>query len=312
MPNLTLVKLLPSACPCPAVFPGSHHQAVPLPAARWGRRNFFCIFFFLQRFFLCHLTTSASPPPLLEEKPLPPPPPPKHHRWAEAKPRPIRANFAPPRASHGKGAGPPLRARGREPRPPSAVPAQRRSRPPSRRSAPWRLRARKRAPRRAWRGGGPGPGFLAARGAMSEVVERTLSALPALLGPQHPAGPGPGRPSAGSRLGSLIRSITALGSKHVRAGACLPAPPRSSPRAPQGPRVPGAAAGGAPSPLGAPARGWVSAALRRGAGLCPRCWAARQVLVTSSCFVSRLQSRARFKVRLISFPRKKKSSSSRR
>uniref|UniRef100_A0A8B9ILF1 AP-4 complex subunit epsilon n=1 Tax=Anser cygnoides TaxID=8845 RepID=A0A8B9ILF1_ANSCY len=48
---------------------------------------------------------------------------------------------------------------------------------------------------------------------MSDVVERTLSALPALLGPQHPAA-GPGRLPATSRLGSLIRSITALTSKH--------------------------------------------------------------------------------------------------
>ncbi|XP_075016164.1 AP-4 complex subunit epsilon-1 isoform X2 [Calonectris borealis] len=54
---------------------------------------------------------------------------------------------------------------------------------------------------------------------MSDVVERTLSVLPGLLG-QHDlgAGPGgaggPGRVSATSRLGSLIRSITALTSKH--------------------------------------------------------------------------------------------------
>uniref|UniRef100_A0A8C3IZS3 AP-4 complex subunit epsilon n=1 Tax=Chrysemys picta bellii TaxID=8478 RepID=A0A8C3IZS3_CHRPI len=52
---------------------------------------------------------------------------------------------------------------------------------------------------------------------MSDVVERTLSALPGLLGQQDPgAGPGggPGRVSATSRLGGLIRSITALSSKH--------------------------------------------------------------------------------------------------
>ncbi|XP_057253422.1 AP-4 complex subunit epsilon-1 isoform X2 [Pezoporus wallicus] len=53
---------------------------------------------------------------------------------------------------------------------------------------------------------------------MSDVVERTLSVLPGLLG-QHdpgagPGGGGPGRASATSRLGSLIRSITALTSKH--------------------------------------------------------------------------------------------------
>ncbi|KAM9275849.1 AP-4 complex subunit epsilon-1 isoform 1-T1 [Morus bassanus] len=54
---------------------------------------------------------------------------------------------------------------------------------------------------------------------MSDVVERTLSVLPGLLGQHEPgAGPGgaggPGRVSATSRLGSLIRSITALTSKH--------------------------------------------------------------------------------------------------
>ncbi|KAI1235113.1 hypothetical protein IHE44_0002745, partial [Lamprotornis superbus] len=54
---------------------------------------------------------------------------------------------------------------------------------------------------------------------MSDVVERTLSALPGLLG-QHDTGAGlggaggPGRVSASSRLGSLIRNITALTSKH--------------------------------------------------------------------------------------------------
>ncbi|KAM6352626.1 AP-4 complex subunit epsilon-1 isoform 3-T3 [Alca torda] len=55
---------------------------------------------------------------------------------------------------------------------------------------------------------------------MSDVVERTLSALPGLLGQQEPgaglggAGGGPARVSVTSRLGSLIRSITALTSKH--------------------------------------------------------------------------------------------------
>ena len=54
---------------------------------------------------------------------------------------------------------------------------------------------------------------------MSDVVERTLGVLPALLG-QHEPGAGPGgaggphRLSASSRLGSLIRNITALTSKH--------------------------------------------------------------------------------------------------
>ncbi|XP_060611256.2 AP-4 complex subunit epsilon-1 [Anolis sagrei] len=55
---------------------------------------------------------------------------------------------------------------------------------------------------------------------MSDVVERTLSALPALLGPQEPGGGraggggGGGGRQAASRLGGLIRSITALASKH--------------------------------------------------------------------------------------------------
>lgn len=57
---------------------------------------------------------------------------------------------------------------------------------------------------------------------MSDVMERTLSVLPGLLG-QHDLGAGlrgvggPGRVSATSRLGSLIRNITTLTSKHVRA-----------------------------------------------------------------------------------------------
>lgn len=59
---------------------------------------------------------------------------------------------------------------------------------------------------------------------MSDVVERTLSALPGLLGQREPGagldggggGGGAGRSSATSRLGGLIRSITALASKHVR------------------------------------------------------------------------------------------------
>ncbi|RMB94391.1 hypothetical protein DUI87_29201 [Hirundo rustica rustica] len=61
---------------------------------------------------------------------------------------------------------------------------------------------------------------------MSDVVERTLSALPGLLGQHDPgAGPGgaggPGRVSASSRLGSLIRSITALTSKHRLMKECM-------------------------------------------------------------------------------------------
>ncbi|XP_062998596.1 AP-4 complex subunit epsilon-1 [Elgaria multicarinata webbii] len=63
---------------------------------------------------------------------------------------------------------------------------------------------------------------------MSDVVERTLSALPGLLGQHEPGaglggggaggggggGGGAGRSAATSRLGGLIRSITALASKH--------------------------------------------------------------------------------------------------
>ncbi|XP_054858863.1 AP-4 complex subunit epsilon-1 [Eublepharis macularius] len=60
---------------------------------------------------------------------------------------------------------------------------------------------------------------------MSDVVQRTLSALPGLLGQHDPGGGlgggggaagggGPGGGSATSRLGGLIRSITALTSKH--------------------------------------------------------------------------------------------------
>ncbi|KAM6257374.1 AP-4 complex subunit epsilon-1 isoform 1-T1 [Porphyrio hochstetteri] len=54
---------------------------------------------------------------------------------------------------------------------------------------------------------------------MSDVVERTLSVLPGLLRQHEPGAAsggagGPGRVSATGRLGSLIRSITALTSKH--------------------------------------------------------------------------------------------------
>ncbi|KAJ7409482.1 adaptor related protein complex 4 epsilon 1 subunit [Willisornis vidua] len=61
---------------------------------------------------------------------------------------------------------------------------------------------------------------------MSDVVERTLSALPGLLG-QHDSGAGPSgaggpaRVSSSSRLGSLIRSITALTSKHRLMKECM-------------------------------------------------------------------------------------------
>nr|XP_056721850.1 AP-4 complex subunit epsilon-1 [Euleptes europaea] len=50
---------------------------------------------------------------------------------------------------------------------------------------------------------------------MSDAVQRTLSALPGWLGQAEPgAGPGGGGGPATSRLGGLIRSITALTSKH--------------------------------------------------------------------------------------------------
>ncbi|XP_059917333.1 AP-4 complex subunit epsilon-1 [Gadus macrocephalus] len=45
---------------------------------------------------------------------------------------------------------------------------------------------------------------------MSDVVERTLTALPSLLS----SDPSPGRPSSTSKLGTLIRGITELTSKH--------------------------------------------------------------------------------------------------
>lgn len=116
---------------------------------------------------------------------------------------------------------------------------------------------------------------------MSDVVERTLSALPALLGSQHPAA-GPGRLPATSRLGSLIRSITALTSKHVRAGALLP-PPSLSPH--RGSGSPGLRLGGlrarrwmCPHIVGGCGAGrgtWVGISsgapcLQQGAWLCPR------------------------------------------
>ena len=70
--------------------------------------------------------------------------------------------------------------------------------------------------------------------AMSDIVEKTLTALPGLfLQNQGGGGPTAARASFSSRLGGLIRGITALTSKHVR--ACRPGgrsgTPREAPRA---------------------------------------------------------------------------------
>lgn len=53
---------------------------------------------------------------------------------------------------------------------------------------------------------------------MSDIVEKTLTALPGLFLQNQPAG-GPAAPKAtfSSRLGGLVRGITALTSKHVGA-----------------------------------------------------------------------------------------------
>lgn len=48
---------------------------------------------------------------------------------------------------------------------------------------------------------------------MSDVVEKTLTALPSLL--SLDSQPGAGKLSVTSKLGSLIRGITELTSKHV-------------------------------------------------------------------------------------------------
>lgn len=55
--------------------------------------------------------------------------------------------------------------------------------------------------------------------AMSDIVERTLTALPGLF-LQSPPGSGPAAAKApfSSRLGGLVRGVTALTSKHVGAG----------------------------------------------------------------------------------------------
>lgn len=73
----------------------------------------------------------------------------------------------------------------------------------------------------------------AAVAAMSDIVEKTLTALPGLFLPnQGPGGPAAGKASFSSRLGGLVRSITALTSKHVGAGpAGRSGTPRGRPRA---------------------------------------------------------------------------------
>lgn len=55
--------------------------------------------------------------------------------------------------------------------------------------------------------------------AMSDIVEKTLTALPGLfLQNQAAGGPSAAKASCSSRLGGLVRGITALTSKHVGAG----------------------------------------------------------------------------------------------
>lgn len=84
---------------------------------------------------------------------------------------------------------------------------------------------------------------------MSDIVEKTLTALPGLfLQTPGAGGPAAARAPFSSRLGGLIRGITALTSKHVSAG-------RAGPEvgAPGRPR--------AGRPVSAGARGWPSAGL---------------------------------------------------
>ncbi|ELK05421.1 AP-4 complex subunit epsilon-1 [Pteropus alecto] len=65
---------------------------------------------------------------------------------------------------------------------------------------------------------------------MSDIVEKTLTALPGLfLQNQGLGGPAAGKASFSSRLGGLVRGITALTSKHVGAG---PAGRSGTPRGP--------------------------------------------------------------------------------
>lgn len=53
---------------------------------------------------------------------------------------------------------------------------------------------------------------------MSDMVERTLTALPGLFLQNQLGGPAASRAPFFSRLGGLIRGVTALSSKHVRGG----------------------------------------------------------------------------------------------
>lgn len=58
----------------------------------------------------------------------------------------------------------------------------------------------------------------AAAAAMSDIVEKTLTALPGLFLQNHSAGgPAAAKAAFSSRLGGLVRGITSLTSKHVGA-----------------------------------------------------------------------------------------------
>lgn len=54
---------------------------------------------------------------------------------------------------------------------------------------------------------------------MSDMVERTLTALPGLFLQNQLGGPAASRAPFFSRLGGLIRGVTALSSKHVCGGS---------------------------------------------------------------------------------------------
>lgn len=57
---------------------------------------------------------------------------------------------------------------------------------------------------------------------MSDMVERTLTALPGLFLQNQLGGPAASRAPFFSRLGGLIRGVTALSSKHVCGGVGRP------------------------------------------------------------------------------------------